>query len=790
MTRATDRSPGTRSGFLRRTIGRAFRRPRAFARSPLPTGALAAAAAYITITAVVFRRLLANISTSLPNDPADPVLNTTILWWTGTTLPLTREWWNLPAFFPAEGVTAFSEHLLSLALVSWPVMALGGNAMLAYNVAFLTSFVFCGIAMYLLVRDLTGSTPAAALAGLAFAFAPYRAAQLAHIQVLSAYWMPVCLLGLHRYVRTGRFRWAMVAAVAWMMQGLACGYYIFHFSLLVALWVFWFIVLAGRWKALAGFAVAWAAAALPVVLILQRYREIHSRYDLGRQAGEIRAFAPDVQSLLSATDRLAFWGWLDFDPRPEAQLFPGITVPIALAIALWVSRTPRQERGTWIRRAHRLALVALGLVVGLVLARLAAGPIELTLGFRLSVTSLHKPVTIALVAILVAAGTTGTSVRWIRQQSLFGFYIVAAFFLWLFALGPEPTFAGERFLYRAPYWWLLHLPGFDSLRVPARLWMVVVVCLSVAAGVAWSWLTARARRLNHLILPAIGLGLLADGYPRVPVVPAPAGACARGVRTRDVLLQLPLDMGTGDNAAMYRALQLGIPTFNGASGYVAPHYHSLKYGLDARDHGSLMDLAALRPVVVLIDRTREGADLAERYVRDHRGAMFLDECAGQAAYRIPQAGPLSAAVPLGPRVALAGLAADRNNDAAPLGFDDDLETRWQSGPQLEPSALTAELSRSAAIRQVVLYLGPFAGDFPRHLTIETSEDGVRWQAGWSGPTHRLAFRAVLDRPGASPLAITLAGSPTARWVRLRQTGRDASYWSVAELAFYEAADDR
>lgn len=719
------------------------------------------------------------------------MLNTTILWWTGTTLPLTREWWNLPVFFPAEGVTAFSEHLLSLALVSWPVMALGGNAVLAYNVAFLTSFVFCGIAMYLLVRDLTGSTPASVLAGFAFAFAPYRAAQLAHIQVLSAYWMPVCLLGLHRYVRTGRFRWAMLAALAWMLQGLACGYYIFYFSLLLAMWVFWFIVLPGRWKELGGVAVAWSAAALPVVVILQSYREIHSRYYLGRHADEIRAFAPDVLSLLSATDRLAFWGWLDRVPRPEAQLFPGITVPIALAISLWVSRTPRQERGTWTRRAHGLALVALGLVMGLILVRLVIGPIELTLPFRLTVTSLHKPISIALLAILLAAGTTGTCLRWIRQQSHFGFYIVAAFLLWLFALGPEPTFAGERFLYRAPYWWLLQLPGFDSLRVPARLWMVVVVCLSVAGGIAWSWLTARSRRLNYVILPAIGLGLLADGYPRVPVVPAPAGACARGVRTGDAFLQLPLDMGLGDNAAMYRALLLGIPTFNGASGYVAPHYHSLKYGLDARDHGSLSDLAALRPIVVLIDRTLEGADLAERYVRDHPGAMFLDECAGQAAYRIPLARQaLGAGLLAGPRVALTGLTADRNNDAAPLGFDNDLQTRWQAGPQLEPSVLTAELSRKAAIRQVVLYLGVFAADFPRYLSIDTSEDGVRWQTSWSGPTHRLAFRAVLDRPGVSPLAITLPGSPVASWVRLRQTGRDSSYWSVAELGFYEAAGDR
>ena len=50
------------------------------------------------------------------------------------------------------------------------------------------------------------------LAGLAFGFAPYRMAQFAHVQVLSAYWMPLALAGLHRYFQDRRRRWLVLFA--------------------------------------------------------------------------------------------------------------------------------------------------------------------------------------------------------------------------------------------------------------------------------------------------------------------------------------------------------------------------------------------------------------------------------------------------------------------------------------------------------------------------------------------------------------------------------------------------
>ena len=49
-----------------------------------------------------------------------------------------------------------------------------GNMVLCYNLLFLSTIVLAGWGMYLLVRELTGRPLAAFVAGLAFAFAPYR----------------------------------------------------------------------------------------------------------------------------------------------------------------------------------------------------------------------------------------------------------------------------------------------------------------------------------------------------------------------------------------------------------------------------------------------------------------------------------------------------------------------------------------------------------------------------------------------------------------------------------------
>mgnify|MGYP003704872893 CR=1 FL=1 len=49
--------------------------------------------------------------------------------------------------------------------------------------------------------------------------------------------LPLALLGLHRYLREPKVRWLVLFASAYLLQGLANGYFLLFVPVLVVLWV-------------------------------------------------------------------------------------------------------------------------------------------------------------------------------------------------------------------------------------------------------------------------------------------------------------------------------------------------------------------------------------------------------------------------------------------------------------------------------------------------------------------------------------------------------------------------
>ena len=155
------------------------------------------AALYAAITVVMTWPIAARIDRDIPSDLGDPAFVAGILAWGGEhwlallsgDFDAARRFWNAPIFHPEPLALAYSEHFALHSLLTLPAYAITRNPVLCYNLAFLTTFVVGALGMYLLVRDLTGRrdrfSGAAFVAGLAFAFAPYRIATLPHLQVLS-----------------------------------------------------------------------------------------------------------------------------------------------------------------------------------------------------------------------------------------------------------------------------------------------------------------------------------------------------------------------------------------------------------------------------------------------------------------------------------------------------------------------------------------------------------------------------------------------------------------------------
>jgi hypothetical protein len=95
------------------------------------------------------------------------------------------------AFYPFGNMLSFAEPLLVPALVAGPLHAWTDNPVLAYNVTLLLFWAFSGWAMYWVAWRVTGSHPAAFLAGMIFTFAPYRIDHYMEFQMEMAFGIPL-----------------------------------------------------------------------------------------------------------------------------------------------------------------------------------------------------------------------------------------------------------------------------------------------------------------------------------------------------------------------------------------------------------------------------------------------------------------------------------------------------------------------------------------------------------------------------------------------------------------------
>jgi hypothetical protein len=648
-------------------------------------------------------------------------------------------------------------------------------------VALIATYLLSAAGAHFLAYTITRRHDVSAVAAVAYAFAPYRLAQVPHIQVLAGYWIPVCLAALHRYGREPRTRWAALAAGAWLMQGLTNGYYLFFLSTLLVLWFAWFAL--GRWLVapLAKLAGFFAAAAVPLAPFLLGYRHILvETYGFSRGIDEIRLFSADVAGLLLASEDLLVWGWLHVIQRAESSLFPGVTIVVLAGFAILAARPFATGAGD----SRGLRILRAALAASLILLLIAAvfpivyGNWRLTVGgIRLiSMGGADRPLALATAAAVALLASFSRVREAFRRRSPLTFYLLAAAAMWVLALGPEPTVMDHLALSQSPYDWLMRMPGFDGLRVPARFWTMALVCLSVVAALALNRLQGRPRRIALSLALA---GLLLDGWPRTftvvaapPIRPSPPGVASR--------IDLPISDDT-DAQALYQQVFDPVPFHNGFSGYVAPHYYALRTLVEASDPRILGILATNGPLGVVIDHAGDPDGRLRTFVLSYRGAAVERSGPDWSSYRIPRSTSV-AALPdrEGTPLRITSLRTFPSPPHAYRALDGDLRTRWSGGVQQQSADAIIELERPSFVRQVVIDLGGFVTDFPARLQIDVSRDGAAWEPAWTGDTALHAYYGAIRHPREVPLVFAL-NRDAVRFIRLRQTGFGTHDWSIAEL---------
>ena len=140
---------------------------------------------------------------------------------------------------------------------------------------------------------------AAFVGALAVAFAPYHASQVSHVQTRTLFWMPVALVGLHRYWQTGRWRWLACLTAGVVLNGLTCGYFLLYFSVLLGVGILW-LTLATRDVRKAAHVAAALAVALAVLWpIIGTFRAVQQEWQLRRRTEEIESLSVDVSNFVA-----------------------------------------------------------------------------------------------------------------------------------------------------------------------------------------------------------------------------------------------------------------------------------------------------------------------------------------------------------------------------------------------------------------------------------------------------------------------------------------------------------
>lgn len=490
---------------------------------------LRALGAYAALAVLLTWPLALGLGRDVPADLGDSLLNMWILAWGAEHLPrlLTgglawRDFWNANIFHPDPLAFAFSEHLVGQALQILPVYWPTGNVILCYNLLFISTFVLSAFGAYLLVRDLTGDDRAALLAGLVYGFLPYRIASMPHLQVLSSQWMPFALYGLNRFVSTGSRAALAGGTGALVLQNWSCGYYLLYFAPFVPLFLLHRLWTSGRWRDLTVWLWLGAAVGATVVLTLPfllPYLEARQRYGFERPYGEVLFFSANLWSYVTAAEPVRLWGSvLRVHPHGERETFLGFTSWLLAALAVWQARKPsrppapapsspvwRRFLGALLAGLVVVQLLALGgvILVGGIEARVLGVPIVARTPARL----LLQLVGATALLLFVSPRAREAAARLARSTAVLAL-AAAALAVWL-SLGPEVR-AGERHvpgmgLYGVFY---EHVPGFRSVRVPARYAMIAGLFLAVAAGHGAS---ALGRSQGRTALAVAAALILADG---------------------------------------------------------------------------------------------------------------------------------------------------------------------------------------------------------------------------------------------------------------------------------------
>jgi hypothetical protein len=302
---------------------------------------LTAVALLTVLTVIITWPVALHIGTRVPGHD-DPLFSIWRLAWVAHALPHDpRHLFDANIFYPHLRTLAYSDAMLLEGIVAAPLLWMGTNRVLVYNLMFLTGIVSSGAGMFVLVRYLTGDIGAALVSAVIFTLAPYRIEHFIHLELQWTVWMPLALWAVHRTVDQGRFKDGALTGLFLWLQVISCVYYGAFLGVIVSALAL--LLLASRPERFRGAIGPLCLGALVAAALTWPYAlpYLAAMRELGpRPSGEVLRFSAAWGSYLAAPHQNWLWGWTAWGyVGNERHLFPGVaSVLLAIAGLAWKPR--------------------------------------------------------------------------------------------------------------------------------------------------------------------------------------------------------------------------------------------------------------------------------------------------------------------------------------------------------------------------------------------------------------------------------------------------------------------
>ncbi len=280
-------------------------------------------------------------------------------WWTKTALSRGTSPFETDAIFHPLGIGLAFHTLGFLQGVEYAPLSFVAGEVAAANLVVLWTFPASALATYALARAVGAGVAGSFLAGVAFAFCPYRLARLAgHYDLLGTEWIPLYVLALWKLSAKERLSipWVLAAGAFAAASGYTASTY------LAFLFCFTLFFLALRPR------IAPRAVAAGVVTAILLFPMLHQAYvDRTSWSYEpypgAERYVADLFAYFTPSPRQSFLGSIAghaFDPNlTETTVFAGYLV-LAAALAALALRRRIEGVSFWLASAAAFFVLSLG----------------------------------------------------------------------------------------------------------------------------------------------------------------------------------------------------------------------------------------------------------------------------------------------------------------------------------------------------------------------------------------------------------------------------------------------